>query len=99
MSKKLGFLFTSAQLVTSAYMLAACSPKVITQDRPVRVAVPVPAPCTTAKPAPVVSLRERFNDEQWAAMDARQLAAAVAENAIRLRTYGEQLHAATAACP
>jgi len=82
-----------------AYMLAACSPKVITQDRPVRVAVPVPAPCTTVKPAPVQRLKARFSDDEWAAMDARQRAAAVAENAIRLRTYGEQLHAATAACP
>lgn len=78
--------------------LTACSPKVITQDRPVTVKVPIPTPCITTRPAAVASLRDRFTDEQWEAMDVRQKAAAVAENAILLRTYGEKLDAATRAC-
>lgn len=82
-----------------ALTLAGCSGKTIVQDRPVRVAVPVAAPCVTAKPAQVQSLQTRYSDDEWAAMDVRQKAAAVAENAIRLRTYGEQLNAATIACP
>lgn len=87
-----------AGLAFASLTLAGCT-KAIVQDRPVRVAIPITAPCVTAKPAPVQSLQTRYSDEEWAAMDIRQKAAAVAENAIRLRTYGEQLNAATIACP
>ena len=71
-------------------LLAACSGKTVVQDRPVRVAVPVPAPCATKRPAKVPTLRDRFSDDEWAAMDARQKAAAVAEHAIRLREHPEE---------
>lgn len=77
--------------------LAGCA-KPIVQDRPVTVRVPVPAPCTTPRPAAVPSLATTYPDEAWQAMDVRQKAAAVSENAVRLRTYGEQMGAATAAC-
>lgn len=78
--------------------LSACSGNTVVQDRPVRVAVPVPAPCASKRPAPVPSLKATYSDDEWAEMDVRQRAAAVAENAVRLRTYGEQLNAATRAC-
>jgi hypothetical protein len=35
----------------------------------------------------------------WADLDVRQKAAWVGRHALALRTYGEQLAAATAACP
>jgi len=78
--------------------LSACTSPSVVQDRPVRVAVPVPAPCTSTRPAQVPSLKATYTDDEWQALDARQKASAVAETAVRLRTYAEQLFAATAAC-
>lgn len=80
-------------------LVAGCSPRVVWRDRIVTVNVPVAQPCAGTRPAPVPTLRERYADPAWAAMDVRQKAAAVGKQAVELRGHGEQLNAATAACP
>lgn len=69
----------------------------VAKDRPVRVAVPVPQPCARARPAPVVPLKDQAID--WSSLDVKQKAAWVARQGLDHKTYGEQLGAATAACP
>lgn len=86
-------------LAAAALLLAGCGPKVVTRDRPVSVSMPVSQPCAGPRPPAVPILRERFPDPAWAAMDLRQKAAAVGGQALELRGHGEQLAAATAACP
>ncbi len=83
-------------LILALGVLSACSPKTVTQDRPVRVAVPVPAPCVSERPARVMAIADTY--PEWDSMDVRQKAAAVSESAVKLRTYSEQLNAATMAC-
>lgn len=87
-----------AAAVYTALALSACStPQTVYRDRPVEVKVPVSTPCASLRPDPVPTLVEAY--PQWDALDVRQKAAAVARHALDLRTYGEQLNAATAACP
>jgi hypothetical protein len=83
-------------LILALAGLSACSPKVVTQDRPVTVLRPVAAPCALPRPAPVPSLESQTPD--WSDLDVRQKAAWVSKQALALRTYGEQINAATAAC-
>lgn len=75
--------------------LSACGHTV--QDRPVSVSVPVPQPCAGQRPAEVIALRDKTPD--WDQLDVRQKAALVAKQGLERQTYGEQLNAATAACP
>lgn len=77
--------------------LAACSPKVITRDVPIEVKVPVAQPCAGERPAPPAPLASSFPN--WPAMDVKQKAAAVGKQALEWQAYGQQLNAATAACP
>jgi hypothetical protein len=90
-------MLTRSTCAALALLLAACA-KPIVEDRPVAVKVPVSAPCTTLRPDAVPNLATAYPDDAWQTMDVRQKAAAVSENAVRLRTYGEQLGAATGAC-
>lgn len=86
-------------LAMVVFALAGCTTRTVYKDRPVNVSVPVAQPCAGERPATVATLRERYGDAQWQAMDARQKAAAVGMQALDRQTYGEQLEAATAACP
>lgn len=83
-------------LALSSLTLTACAPKVITRDQPVRVAVPVVQPCTLTRPTPPAPLNQRAD---WDTLDVRQKAALVGKQALDWQTYGEQLNAATGACP
>lgn len=58
---------------------------------------PVPQPCATARPSPPVGLKD--STPNWQSMDVRQKAAAVGKWALEQKAYGENLNAATAACP
>lgn len=80
-------------------VLSACKGDPIYRDRTVTVNVPVAQPCANPRPATVTPLSERYSDEAWQALDARQKAAAVARQGLDRQTYGEQLYAATAGCP
>lgn len=93
-----GFFGFLAGFGTGALLigLSACSAPVV-KDRPVRVAVPVPQPCAGARPAPVVPLKDQPID--WRSLDVKQKAARVGKQGLDHKTYGEQLGAATAACP
>lgn len=92
--------WTRHAVLVMAGALAACgNPGTIVRDRPVEVRVPVPQPCASERPAKVVPLKEKIPREQWDERDVRQKAAAVAAQALEHQTYGEQLDAATAACP
>lgn len=75
-------------------VLSACSPKVVTKDRPVTVKVPVAAPCAFQRPDKPLPL-----PGHWTALDVRQKAAALGKYAIEWTNYAEALNAATAACP
>lgn len=79
----------------------ACSttddPDVVVRDRPVEVNVPVVQPCAGARPADVVPLKDKTPN--WAELDVRQKAAAVGRQGLERQAYGEQLAAATGACP
>jgi hypothetical protein len=77
--------------------LAACGPKVITQDRPVTVKVPVAQACAGSRPMAPTPLKDTTPD--WAGLDVKQKAALVGKQALEWQGYGESLNAATAACP
>ena len=83
-----------------ALTLAGCaSPRVITRERSVAVSVPVPQPCAAPRPDTPAPMASTYPDARWRAMDVRQKAAALGRQTLILRGYGEQLDAATAACP
>lgn len=83
-------------VIALSVALAGCGGTVV-QDRPVTVLRPVPQPCATVRPAPVIPLKDQAID--WSALDARQKAALVGKQGLDHKTYGERLSAATAACP
>lgn len=71
----------------------------VIEDRTVLVDVAIPQPCAGPRPAVVRPLKEQFPPEEWKARDVRQKAAAVGKQGLDRQTFGEQLDAATAACP
>lgn len=79
-------------------LVAGCSGPAVYRDRVVTVKEPVTQPCAGERPNAVPQLRTFYDDAAWQAMDARQKAAAVSKQALDLRTWGEQLDAATAGC-
>lgn len=82
-------------LVVACAALSACSPKVVTKDRPVIVNRPVAAPCVTTwpqKPPPLPV------EGHWAGYDVRQKSAALGAYAINMTNYAEALAAATGGC-
>ncbi len=81
-------------LILALLALSACSPKVVTKERPVIVKTPVAAPCSFPRPDKPLPL-----PGHWAQMDLRQKAAALGKYAIEWTNYAEALNAATAACP
>lgn len=83
--------------IITALLLAGCGGRTIVQDRPVTVRIPVVQPCALPRPEAPAKLSDRTPD--WDGLDVRQKAAWVAKHALELRGYGEQLDAATAACP
>lgn len=89
---------TKIAVVCAALALVGCG-QTVTQERPVSVNVAVPQPCLAgARPAAVTPLRERYSDAEWNALDPRQKAALVGKQGLDLRTYGEDLNAATGGC-
>lgn len=86
----------------AALSLAGCAtaPQIVYRDRPVEVKVPVPQPCVSGvRPAAPVPLNQQYTAAQWKALDPKQKAAIVSKHALDLRTYGENINGATAACP
>jgi hypothetical protein len=81
--------------------LAGCeSAGTIVRDRPVEVKVPVFTPCVAGpRPAKVRPLKEELAPAEWQRLDVRQKAAAAGRKGLERQTYGEQLNAATGACP
>lgn len=78
--------------------LTACTPRTVTQDRPIVVNTPVSQPCALPRPSEPLTLKQAYPDAQWAAMDVRQKAAAVGRWGIDQQIYGRNLAAATGAC-
>lgn len=85
-------------VLVAALAMAGCTHSPV-RDLPVTVKVPVPQPCAGTRPAAVPTLKDTYPDPAWSQMDVKQRAAAVSAQGLKLRTYGEQLNAATAACP
>ncbi|MDZ4307544.1 hypothetical protein [Allopontixanthobacter sp.] len=89
-----------AGLALASAMASGCSSSgTIVRDRPVEVRVPVPQPCAGPRPARIIPLKDQLTFEDWIARDVRQKAATIGKQALDRQTYGEQLDAATAACP
>lgn len=82
---------------TIGLSLTACQSDPIYRDRPVEVNIPVAVPCATTRPQKPEPLAGQTPD--WEAYDVRQKSAWVGRQALAWQTYGEQLYAATAACP
>jgi len=80
-------------------LVTGCNGKVVVQDRPVTVRVPVAQPCAGPRPEPVVPLKTQFTPVQLKELTLSQKAALVSKNALERKGYGEQLEAATASCP
>lgn len=89
------------------FALTACG-KTVTHDRPVKVLVPVAQSCALPRPEevpPLIDETPEWVDGKDKAspldgpLDIKQKAALVGNWALRVRTYGQQLFAATAACP
>lgn len=87
--------------LAAALLLAGCAtPQVVYRDRPVEVKVPVAQPCVAgARPTAPVPLNKQYSVEQWKALDPKQKAAIVSAHALALKKYGEDVNAATIACP
>ena len=51
-------------LILALAALSACSGGKVVQDRPVRVAIPIPAPCAFTRPARPVPLKENAGEPQ-----------------------------------
>ena len=75
--------------------LTACSPRVVTKERPVTVRVPVAVPCVTTWPQKPPPLPDGVH---WAQMDVRMKAATIGKHAIELKNYAGNLEAATGGC-
>jgi hypothetical protein len=82
-------------------ILTGCGGGVVVQDRPVTVVKPVVQPCVEGpRPEPVVPLKERVDKDTWyKGLDAAQKSAYIAAQGLDRQTYGEQIAAATSACP
>lgn len=96
-----GFLhcLTLVVITVCLCLLAGCSSGAV-QERPVIVTQPVPQPCVEGTRPPLVEpLREKVPDAVWATLDVRQKAAYVGKQGLERQAYGEQLNAATGACP
>jgi hypothetical protein len=79
-----------------ALALAGCGGTVV-QERPVTVKVPVAQACAGSRPTAPAPLKDRAPD--WYELDVKQKSALVGRQGLEWQTYGEQLNAATAACP
>ena len=80
-------------LILACAALAGCGGTVI-KDRPVEILRPVPQPCALSRPAEPAPL-----PTDWDSLDVKQKAAAVGKWALEWQQYGQDLNAATAACP
>lgn len=77
-------------------LLTGCGETVV-QDRPTVVKVPVTVPCVSGeRPAIVESLKAQHPD--WASYTPKQKAELVAAQALRHKSYGQEIDAATSAC-
>lgn len=84
-----------------ALLVAGCAtPQVIYRDRPVEVKVPVAQPCVAGvRPTAPLPLNKQYSADQWKALDAKQKSDIVGAHALALKKYGEDVNAATIACP
>lgn len=80
------------------FALCACSRgAVVVSKPPVVVKVPVAISCVSgARPEPVASLASQH--PEWGGYSVKQKAELVAAQALRHKSYGEGLDAATGAC-
>lgn len=80
--------------------LSGCTGRTVTRERPVEVFKPVLQPCVkNPRPALVMPLNQQLTKEQWDALDIKQKTEYVSQQGLDRQTYGEQLNAATGACP
>lgn len=85
--------------VIAVTLLAGCSGSAVTHKTLVDVPVPVAQPCVDGdRPETVKPLKEQITPEAWGQMDVRQKSALVGKQGLDLRTYGENLNAATGGC-
>lgn len=84
-------------LIALTALLAACGAK--TETPGVRAHIPVLQPCVDGqRPNAPLPLNQQIPEGEWTALDVKQKAARIGLHAGELRTWGEQLNAATGAC-
>lgn len=81
-------------------ILAACSGRgAVIVDRPTPVSVPVQVPCVAGpRPDDVEALKAKYTAAEWRALTVKQKAELVAAQALRHKSYGQAVNAATGAC-
>lgn len=78
------------------FALAGCGGTVV-QDRPTVVRIAVTVPCVSGeRPAAVISLKEQYPN--WQDKTPKQKAELVAAQALKRKTYGQEINNATSAC-
>lgn len=78
--------------------LPSCAGTVIKKE-PVPVKIPVAQPCVQgSRPTAIVPLKQVFSDDDWKKLDARQKAATVGKQGLALKSFAEDLNAATGGC-
>jgi hypothetical protein len=83
--------------VLLSLLLTACGGGVVVDDRPTIVKVPVTVPCLSGElPMSAASLKSKYPD--WDTYSVKQKAELVAAQALRYKSYSEELNAATGAC-
>lgn len=92
-------LSMAALVCLSGFVVGCAKQGPIYRDRPVEVLVPVAQVCASTRPAKVPALRDTLPRQEWDKRDVRQKAATIGKQALDRQTYGEQLDAATGACP
>lgn len=88
-------------IAVAAAVLAACTTRpTLVQDRPTAVNVPVMVGCVAGeRPEPVTPLKQLYPLPQWKRFTVKQKAELEGAQGAKHQSYGQDLNAATGACP
>lgn len=71
----------------------------VRKNVPVPVKIAVAQPCVQgSRPTPVIPLNQALSDDEWKKLDVRQKAATIGRQGLALKSFSEDLNAATGGC-